>query len=124
MALVLRIKAGVTDPEFGQIVCPTPPQGRVRGVVRLWYEKPLPSAPGIPDTPSNKFLVVGDDIGPTSGPVAQRYGEDIRSGDVSKIGGWEKLLTDRGLSIDDYINNTNFSADLALPASIIDAYTG
>lgn len=120
MAIVLRIKRD--ELVDGAMELPYPPQGTIRGIVRLWYEKP--GEVGVAMTRSNKSLVIGDDIGPISGPTAQRYGESIRSGDVQRIGGWEKLLTDRGLSLDDYVNNRSFTADLALPASIIDAYVG
>lgn len=125
MAIVIRVTAGVVlDPDIG-VEVPQPTQGTIRGIVRLWYEQPSPpAAPGIPLTPSDKFIVIGDDIGPTSGPVSQRYGESIRSGDVQRLGGWEQLLADRGLSLDDYINNRNFYVDLAVPASVVDAYTG
>jgi hypothetical protein len=120
MAIVIRVKRDDVDGTFID-----PPLGTVRGVVRLWYEQPSPpAAPGIPLTRSNKSIVIGDDIGPISGPVAQRYGESIRSGDVQRLGGWEQLLTARGLSLDDYINNRSFQADLAVPASVIDAYLG
>jgi hypothetical protein len=128
MAIVIRIKAGVVvdEGEGPTLGLPLPSMGRVRGVVRLWYEQPSPpAAPGVPASRSDKWIVIGDDIGPTSGPTDQRYGEDIRSGDVSRVGGWQTLLTERGLSLDDYLDPTkSFSADLALPASIVDAYTG
>lgn len=125
MATVVRIKAAVFSAESGDFELPTPPQGRIQGRVRLWYEQPSPpAAPGTPLTPTNKYIVVGEDIGPTSGPVSQRYGEDIRSGDVARVGGWSRLLTERGISLADYTSGRTFSADLALPASIIDAYMG
>jgi hypothetical protein len=121
MATVVRIKAGVVVD--GELDLPLPTQGIVRGTVRMWYE--VPGQTGVPQSKSNKWIVIGEDIGPTSGPVSQRYGQDIRSGDVARVGGWETLLSERGLSLDDYLDpNHTFSADLALPASLVDAYTG
>lgn len=132
MAIIQRIKLGVMDAEIGQIVCPDPTQGRVRGLIVLWAENP--AIPGSTVTRSDKFLVIGDDIGPTSGPVAQRYGQPLTAGDAQLMQngagqpgrkGWEQLLTDRGISLDDYIaTNRNFYLDLGVPASVIAAYTG
>jgi len=121
MATVVRIKAGVL--EDGVLTLPMPTQGTVQGIVRIWYE--VPGQTGVPQSRSNKWIVIGENIGPTGGPVAQRYGEDIRSGDVARVGGWSTLLSERGLSLSDYLDpGHTFSADLALPASLVDAYTG
>lgn len=123
MALVIRVKRDeLVDEEIG---VPMPTEGTVRGVVRLWYEQPSPpAAPGVPMTRSNKSLVIGDDIGPTTGPTAQRYGEPLIAGHIQRLGGWDQLLSDRGLSLEDYVNNRSFRGDLAVPASMIDAYVG
>ena len=134
MAIVQRIKLGVVlDPLIG-IELPEPTQGRVRGYFRLWYEQPPPAPPNTPMTPSDKFLVIGDDIGPTSGPVSQRYGQALNAGDAQLMQsgagapgrrGWEHVLAQAGVSLDDYLaTGHNFVADLALPAAVIDAYTG
>lgn len=120
MAIVVRIKRGAM--EEGELALPLPPQGTVRGIVRLWYE--VPGRPGVPQSRSDKWIVIGDDLGPTSGPVAGRYGEDVRSGDVARLGGWQTLLTERGYSLDMFNGQNTFSADIALPASVVDAYTG
>jgi hypothetical protein len=123
MAIVVRVKREELIEGAMDIAMPT--QGTVRGIVHLWYEQPSPpAAPGIPMTRSDKALVVGDDIGPTTGPQEQRYGQPLITGHIQRLGGWEAFLTERGLSLDDYITNRNFQVDLAVPAEIIDAYTG
>lgn len=120
MAIVVRVKAAVMVE--GALDLPDPSQGHVRGIVRLWREKD--GQPGVPDTPTDKYLVVGDDIGPTTGSPAQRYGEAIQTGHLQRLGGYETFLTARGLSLDDFLENRNFRFDMAVPASLIDAYTG
>lgn len=124
MAVVIRVKR--LEIIEGELDLPMPTAGTVYGVVRLWYEQPSPPAPpGVPATRSDKCLVIGEDIGPTSGPPSQRYGEAIRLGHLQRLdGGYQKLLADRGLTLEDYTQNRNFVADLAVPATLIDAYTG
>lgn len=123
MAIVVRVKADeLTD---GVMALSLPTQGTVRGVVRLWYEQPSPpAAPGVPLSKSTKSIVIGDDIGPVSGPVESRYGESIQSGHVQRLGGWQQILSDRGLTVDNFSGLRNFKADIAVPAAMIDSYTG
>lgn len=124
MALVIRVKRDVVVDGVAEL--PIPTQGTVRGVVRLWYEQPSPpAAPGIPMTRSPLSLVIGDDIGPTSGTPSQRYGESFRAGEFpTNRKGWETLLNERGLSLADYVGARTFVADLAVPATVIDSYVG
>lgn len=124
MAIIWRIKQGILPgpPPAWDYICPSPTEGTMRGVVRLWYEQS--GAPGVPDHPSDKFLVIGDDIGPVSGPMNLRYGDPVTGGDLHRMGGWQDLLTARGLSIEAYNAQRGFYMDLALPAAMIDSYTG
>lgn len=97
-----------------------PPSGTIRGAVRLNVEQP--GNPGVPQSPpvfSNKWLMVGDDFPPNG------YGEKLQPADLSVIqASVEQHLADRGLTLDDYLSNRTFSANLAVPQSFLDSYTG
>jgi hypothetical protein len=123
MATVARVKR--LELIDGELDLRMPTEGRVQLVVTLWNEQPSPpAAPGIPLTRSDLRLVIGEDIGPTGGPPAQRYGEAIKAGDIQRLGGYEAFLAERGLTIADFTSGRTGSMDLAVPAALIAAYTG
>jgi hypothetical protein len=84
-----------------------------RGVVRLWYDSEPPAR-------STKAVYI------TEGNVAG-VGDKLNPSDLNQFGiKLSDLFTMLGLSMDDYGEalSRGFHADVKLPASIIDSYSG